>query len=195
MLRSVPPSVEECPAERRKLRRAEPAASGRRSRAFATRKPPASPWQREGKRPRASTRYETVFTRRSTKLRALMLYRQASRQLQRVVGRPLPICSSERFPDVHLLADWVEAGRHHSRPQRDPAIVRRKVRLDSSQVGPRQPASRDLRRRTVPDVRPSWNTNDREVAAKQHQLFSCSPSVLHIPPLSMPRGFHTRRCR
>src|SRR3990170_1128008 len=43
------------------------AASGRRSQAFATRKPPASTWHREGKRLRASARYDIVFTITSTK--------------------------------------------------------------------------------------------------------------------------------
>ena len=55
----------------------------------ANRKPPASPGHREGKRLRASARYETVFTRRSTKLRGLS-EKKGSRQLQPVV----------RFPDM-----------------------------------------------------------------------------------------------
>src|SRR4030065_759949 len=44
--RSVPPKAE--------IASSGMAASGRRSRAFATRKPPASPWHREGKRLRSS---------------------------------------------------------------------------------------------------------------------------------------------
>ena len=59
---------------RRKSRRAEPAASGRKVASVAEGTPsrargpgpPASPGHREGKSPRASARYDTVFMRRST---------------------------------------------------------------------------------------------------------------------------------
>ena len=58
-LRSVPPKGGNC-VERNGSERSEVAS-------VANRKPPASPGHREGKRLRASARYETVFTRHSTK--------------------------------------------------------------------------------------------------------------------------------